>query len=96
MPGKELLVALRATLVTLVLTGIAYPLVTTGAALQRAGTGEFGTTAVGSATTRTATVTASRAVTVTGVSSSAITSPDPFTLGQVTETVALEGEQHRR
>ena len=33
MPGKELLVALRATLVTLVLTGIAYPLVTTGAAL---------------------------------------------------------------
>jgi K+-transporting ATPase ATPase C chain len=33
MPGKELLVALRATLVTLVLTGIAYPLLTTGAAL---------------------------------------------------------------
>jgi potassium-transporting ATPase KdpC subunit len=33
MPGKELLVALRATLVTLILTGIAYPLLTTGAAL---------------------------------------------------------------
>jgi len=33
MPGKELLVALRATLVTLVLTGVAYPLLTTGAAL---------------------------------------------------------------
>jgi hypothetical protein len=60
--------------------------VTAGAALQRAGTGEFGTTAVGSAATRTATVTASRAVTVTGINSSAVTSPDPFTLGQVTET----------
>src|SRR6266478_5437066 len=33
MPRKELLVALRATLVTLVLTGIAYPLLTTGVAL---------------------------------------------------------------
>jgi potassium-transporting ATPase KdpC subunit len=33
MPGKELVVALRATLVTLVLTGVAYPLLTTGAAL---------------------------------------------------------------
>jgi hypothetical protein len=60
--------------------------VTTGAALQRAGTAEFAATPVGSATTRAATVTASRAVTVTGVSSSAITSPDPFTIGQVTET----------
>ncbi len=60
--------------------------VTTAAALQRAGTGEFGTTAVGSATTRTATVTASRTVTVTGINSSAITSPDPFTIGQVTKT----------
>jgi potassium-transporting ATPase KdpC subunit len=33
MPGKDLVVALRATLVTLVLTGVAYPLLTTGAAL---------------------------------------------------------------
>jgi K+-transporting ATPase ATPase C chain len=33
MPRKELLIALRATLVTLALTGIAYPLLTTGAAL---------------------------------------------------------------
>jgi potassium-transporting ATPase KdpC subunit len=33
MPGKELVIALRATLVTLVLTGVAYPLLTTGAAL---------------------------------------------------------------
>jgi K+-transporting ATPase ATPase C chain len=33
MPGKELIIALRATLVTLVLTGVAYPLLTTGAAL---------------------------------------------------------------
>jgi len=33
MPRQELFVALRATLVTLVLTGIAYPLLTTGAAL---------------------------------------------------------------
>jgi hypothetical protein len=60
--------------------------VTAGAALQRAGTAEFGSAAVGSATSRTATVTATRAVTVTGVSSSAITAPGPFTIGQVTET----------
>jgi len=33
MPRLELLIALRVTLVTLVLTGIAYPLLTTGAAL---------------------------------------------------------------
>ncbi|HYR18813.1 MAG TPA: potassium-transporting ATPase subunit KdpC [Myxococcales bacterium] len=33
MPRKELLVAIRATLVTLVLTGVAYPLLTTGVAL---------------------------------------------------------------
>jgi len=33
MPKRELLVALRATLVTLVLTGVAYPLLTTGVAL---------------------------------------------------------------
>jgi len=33
MPGKELVVALRTTVVTLVLTGVAYPLLTTGAAL---------------------------------------------------------------
>jgi K+-transporting ATPase ATPase C chain len=33
MPGKDLLVALRVTLVTLILTGVAYPLLATGAAL---------------------------------------------------------------
>jgi K+-transporting ATPase ATPase C chain len=33
MPRKELLVAIRATLVTLVLTGVAYPLLTTGVAV---------------------------------------------------------------
>src|SRR6266853_5791382 len=33
MPRKELLVAVRVTLVTLILTGVAYPLLTTGAAL---------------------------------------------------------------
>jgi potassium-transporting ATPase KdpC subunit len=33
MPRRELVIALRATLITLVLTGIAYPLFTTGAAL---------------------------------------------------------------
>ena len=60
--------------------------VTTGAALQRSGTEEFGSTTVGSATTRTTTVTASRTVTVTGITSSAVTSPDPFTIGKVTET----------
>ena len=60
--------------------------VTTGAALHRNGPEDFGNTAVGSVTTRTATVTASRTVTVTGMSSSAVTSPEPFTIGQVTET----------
>ena len=60
--------------------------VTTGAALHRNGPEDFGNTAVGSVTTRTATVTASRTVTVTGISSSAVTSPEPFTIGQVTET----------
>ena len=33
MPKDELLVSIRVTLVTLLLTGVAYPLVTTGAAL---------------------------------------------------------------
>jgi hypothetical protein len=60
--------------------------VTAGAALRRGATPAFGTTAVGSATTRTATATAARTVTVTGLRSSAVTSPDPFSTGPVTET----------
>jgi PQQ-like domain/Abnormal spindle-like microcephaly-assoc'd, ASPM-SPD-2-Hydin len=58
----------------------------TAAALRRGATPAFGTTSVGSATTRIATVTAARAVTVTGLRSSAVTSPNPFSTGQVTET----------
>jgi hypothetical protein len=60
--------------------------VTAGAALRRGPTAKFGRTAVGSAATRMVTATAARTVTATGVSSSAVTSPDPFTVGQVTET----------
>jgi ASPM-SPD-2-Hydin domain-containing protein/putative pyrroloquinoline-quinone binding quinoprotein/HYDIN/CFA65/VesB family protein len=60
--------------------------VTAAAALRRGPAPAFGTTAVGSATTRTATATAARTVTVTGIRSSAVTSPDPFTIGKVTET----------
>jgi K+-transporting ATPase ATPase C chain len=33
MPGNELLIAVRATLVTLIVTGVAYPLLTTGVAV---------------------------------------------------------------
>jgi Abnormal spindle-like microcephaly-assoc'd, ASPM-SPD-2-Hydin len=60
--------------------------VTAGSALRRGATPAFGTAVVGSATIRTATVTAARTVIVTGLGSSAITSPDPFRTGRVTET----------
>jgi outer membrane protein assembly factor BamB len=62
--------------------------VTTGAALQRSATPDFGSTPVGSATTRTVMATASRTVTVTGLSPSVATSPSPFSIGKVTETSA--------
>jgi hypothetical protein len=66
--------------------------VTTGAALQRGATPAFGSTAVGSSATQTATATASRTVTVTGGSVTAATSPSPFTIGQVSET--MPGSPH--
>lgn len=60
--------------------------VKTAAALRRSTAARFGDTAVGSVAIRTASVTASRTTTVTGVAQSAVTAPDPFTLGKVTET----------
>ena len=59
--------------------------VTAKAALRRGAAARFGDTAVGSAVTRAATVTAVRTVTVTGAAVSA-TSPGSFTVGPVTET----------
>jgi Abnormal spindle-like microcephaly-assoc'd, ASPM-SPD-2-Hydin/PQQ-like domain/HYDIN/CFA65/VesB-like, Ig-like domain len=60
--------------------------VTAKAALHRGAAARFGDTAVGSAATRAATVTAVRTVTVTGAALSAA-DPGPFTVGPVTETV---------
>jgi len=60
--------------------------VTTGAALAGVRPVTFSPTAVGATAVKDATVTASTTVTVTGVSAAASTSPDPFTVGQVTET----------
>jgi hypothetical protein len=60
--------------------------VKTGTALRRSTAARFDDTAVGSVAVRTATVTASRTTTVTGATRSAVTAPDPFTLGRVTET----------
>ena len=60
--------------------------VTGGAALHRSAAARFGDTAVGSAATRAATVTAVRTVTVTGAAASSATAPGPFTVGPVTET----------
>ena len=61
--------------------------VTGAAALHRGVAARFGDTAVGSAVTRAATVTAVRTVTVTGAAASSATAPGPFTVGPVTETV---------
>ncbi len=60
--------------------------VTSGGAIQRGATPAFSSTAVGSSTAQTVEVTASRTVTVTGISSSAALTPDPFSVGQVTNT----------
>jgi hypothetical protein len=60
--------------------------VTANAALRRGGDAAFGDIPVGSAATRTASVTAARTVTVTGAALSSVTSPAPFTAGRVTET----------
>jgi hypothetical protein len=60
--------------------------VTTGGPLQRSGTVSYPDTSVGSASTAPVTVTATRTVTMTGASVSAVTTPAPYTVGQVTET----------
>jgi hypothetical protein len=59
--------------------------VTGHAALRRGPAAAFGSTAVGSSATRPVTATAVRTVTVTGLGSSAATSPDRFRVGRVTE-----------
>ncbi len=59
---------------------------TAAAALRQGPTPAFAGTAVGSSATQAATATASRTVTVTGMSDTYPTSPSPFTIGQVTET----------
>jgi Abnormal spindle-like microcephaly-assoc'd, ASPM-SPD-2-Hydin/PQQ-like domain len=56
------------------------------AALRSSGTATYPDTQVGSASSAPATVTATRTVTVTGVSVSSMSTPAPYTLGQVTET----------
>ena len=61
--------------------------VTTAAPLVGAESLTFSHTAVGTSTTSDVTVTASANVTVNGVSANATTTPNPFTVGQVTETV---------
>ena len=60
--------------------------VTSGAALHGSATSAFPDTTVGSSATKTFTATASQTVTVTGISNSANTATDPFTVGTVTET----------
>jgi outer membrane protein assembly factor BamB len=59
---------------------------TGGAALARSGSAQFGDTPVGSSASKQVSVTATRAVTVTGASVSAAATQDPFTLGRVTVT----------
>jgi hypothetical protein len=68
---------------------------TGGAALTRSGSVQFRDTALGSAAGAQASVTATRTVTVTGASVAAATTPAPFTLGRVTETLAGSGQQVR-
>jgi hypothetical protein len=58
----------------------------TAAALKSSGTAQFNDTALGSATTKHVSVTATRTVTVTGASAGAASTPVPFTLGSVTLT----------
>src|SRR5215470_15373634 len=57
--------------------------ITGAAALKSSGTAQFNDTALGSATTKHVSVTATRTVTVTGASVSAASTPAPFTLGEV-------------
>lgn len=60
---------------------------TIAAPLSGAAPTTFGQTPVGGAVTKKVTVTASAGVTVSGVSATSATGTDPFTVGQVTETV---------
>jgi hypothetical protein len=56
------------------------------AALKTGGSVTYPDTQVGSTASATATVTATSTVTVSGVSAGSMNTPDPFTVGQVTET----------
>jgi hypothetical protein len=56
------------------------------AALTRSGNVSYPDTQLGSASTAPVTVTATQTVTVTGTSVSAVSTPAPYTVGQVTET----------
>jgi hypothetical protein len=58
----------------------------TGAALQRSNTVTYPDTSLGSAASAPVSVTATRTVTVTGASVTSVNTPDPYTLGTVTET----------
>ena len=60
--------------------------ITAAAALQNSGTAQFNDTALGSATTKHVSVTATRTVTVTGASVGAASTPAPFSLGTITLT----------
>jgi Abnormal spindle-like microcephaly-assoc'd, ASPM-SPD-2-Hydin/PQQ-like domain len=60
--------------------------VTGGGALKRSGTVAFRDTPLGSAASSAVTVTATRTVTAYGVSARAMSPPNPFTVGRVTET----------
>src|SRR5262249_48030452 len=60
--------------------------ITGAAALQNSGTAQFNDTALGSATTKHVSVTATKTVTVTGASVGAASTPVPFTPGSVTLT----------
>jgi len=59
---------------------------TSGAALQRSKTVTYPDTRLGSAASTPVSVTATRTVTVTGASATSVSSPDPYTVGTVTET----------
>jgi hypothetical protein len=60
--------------------------ITSGGALKRGGTITYPDTAVGSAASAPATLTATRTVTVSGASVTSMNTPDPYSVGRVTVT----------
>ena len=64
-----------------------------GTALQRSSTVTYPDTSVGSAASTPVTVTATKRVTVTGVSVTSVNTPDPYTVSKVTETHHGSGKQ---